>query len=187
MAERLPALSAAETAAAEVRPILLAFFDFAGAPVRAWSGVGDLVWDGHTWTGVGTFGEVSSVEETVEVRATGATFRLSGVPSDLVLEVINTSIQGRRAKLWLGFMSPDWVLLEDPVLLFDGRMDTVEVIDGARTAVISLLAENRLRDLERPRTRRYTSEDQQNEYPGDLGFAFVPSLQEAEIDWGRPV
>ncbi len=186
MTERLPQALADQTAAAVARPVLLALFDFGGGAVRVWSGVGTLSWDSQAWTGVGTLGEVSAVEETVEVRATGAAFRLSGVPPDLLTEVIGTPIQGRTARLWLGFMTEGWMLIADPVAIFAGRMDTVEILDGAETAVITLRAENRLRDLERPRIRRYTTEDQVAEYAGDLGFQYVPDLQEAEIAWGVP-
>ena len=49
---------------------------------------------------------------------------------------------------------------------------------------ITLLAENRLRDLERLRARNYTDADQQAEYPGDRGFEFVPALQTMSIPWG---
>ncbi len=187
MTGRLPAALAVEAGAATARPVLLAHFDIAGAPVHVWSGVGNLAWAGATWAGVGTLGAVSLVEETVELRATGAVFRLSGVPADLIVEVAGAALQGRRARLWLGFMTEDWALVADPVLVFDGRMDTVEVVDGGPTALITLAAESRLRDLERPRTRRYTNEDQLAEFAGDLGFAFVTSLQDAEITWNRPV
>lgn len=187
MTQRLSATLAAETAQPVVRPVLLALFDFAGGAVRAWSGVGDLVWEGQSWVGVGSFGAVGPIEETTEVRATGARFQLSGVPSGLLNEVVGVSVQGRRARLWLAFMAEDWGgFIEAPVLLFDGRMDMVEVTDGGRIATIALAAENRLRDLERPRLRRYTSQDQQSDYPGDLGFDFVPELQELEIRWGAP-
>lgn len=187
MVDRLNAAGIAESQAAVTRPVLLAWFDFPEEPVRAWSGVGTLSWDGATWTGVGTFGEIAAIEETLDVRATGGEFRLSGVPSELLLEVSQTPLQGRPVKLWLGFMAEDWQsLAAEPVLLFQGRMDTLDLTDGANTAVIVLRAENRLRDLERPRLRRYTTEDQVTEFPGDLGFAFVPELQEAEIHWGSP-
>jgi hypothetical protein len=35
-----------------------------------------------------------------------------------------------------------------------------------------------------PANRRYTQEDQQRDYPGDLGFQFVNSIQESQIFWG---
>jgi len=188
MAERLSEQAAQEAQKAVTRPILIAHFDFPNEPVRAWSGIGTLTWDGHDWIGVGTLGEVAAIEETLEVRATGGEFRLSGVPSDLLLEVSQTPLQNRPVKLWLSFMQEDWLgLAADPVLIFQGRMDTLEITDGGSTATIVLRAENRLRDLERERIRRYTTEDQASEYAGDLGFAYVPELQEFEIHWGSPV
>ena len=187
MTERLTPASALETGQTVARPILLAEFDFAGGASRAWSGLGTLTWAGKDWTGLGDLGEVSAIEETMELRATGAAFRLSGVPSALIATALGEPIQGRAARLWLGFLDEALSLIEDPVLLFDGRMDVLEITDGGEAAVITLFAENRLRDLERPRTRRYTDQDQQAEYPGDRGFAFVPSLQDVTINWGSAV
>lgn len=187
MTERLTTLLAAETGKTVARPILLAEFDFAAAASRAWSGIGTLTWNGLDWIGLGDFGEVSAIEETMELRATGAAFRLSGVPSNLIADAMGEPIQGRSARLWLGFLDEALVLVEDPILLFDGRMDTIEITDGGEAAVITLNAENRLRDLERPRTRRYTDQDQQAEFPGDRGFEFVPVLQQVTINWGAAV
>ena len=45
--------------------------------------------------------------------------------------------------------------------------------------------ENKLIDLKRSKVRRYTSEDQEQEYPSDLGLDFVPSLQDMELIWGK--
>ena len=44
---------------------------------------------------------------------------------------------------------------------------------------------NVLIDLNRSRVRRYTNEDQQIDYPTDVGFEYVQSLQDFEIKWGR--
>ena len=187
MAERLTALSAAEASNPVAQPILLAAFDFATGVSRSWSGIGTLSWNSQEWIGLGDLGEVSAIEETMELRATGAAFRLSGVPVGLVAAAMGEPIQGRSARLWLGFLDADLVLIDDPVLLFDGRMDTIEIVDGGEVATLTLFAENRLRDLERPRTRRYTDQDQQAEFPGDRGFEFVPALQDVTINWGSAV
>ena len=64
-------------------------------------------------------------------------------------------------------------------------MDTVEIVDGGSTATITMMVENRLRDLDRARTRRYTDADQQSRYPNDRGLEYVPALQEIDIPWGR--
>lgn len=185
MTGRLDELLAAETEKDVVRPILLAFLDFETEETRLWSGVGDLNWDDQTWKGIGDFGRVSSLEETVELKAVGMSLQLSGVKTENIADVAAEPIQGRRAQLWLGFLDEDFTLIADPVMIFDGRMDTVEIADGGATAVITMAVENRLRDLERARTRRYTDADQQARFPGDRGLEFVPSLQELDIPWGR--
>ena len=38
--------------------------------------------------------------------------------------------------------------------------------------------------LERPKQRRYTAEDQKDEFAGDTGLDQVVALQDAEIVWG---
>ncbi len=184
--KRLDETLSAETEKQVVRPILLAEFDFETSTDRAWSGFGQLEWGGFTWYGAGILGKVSTVEETAELRATGASFQLSGIPADLIDKVSNFPIQGHKAKLYLGFIEEDFkVLIMDPVLIFDGRMDTVEILDSGETATVTLTAESRLRDLERPRTKRYTDADQQSRFPGDKGLEYVPSMQDKQIIWGR--
>lgn len=186
MEKRLNETLSEESEKQVVRPILMASFDFGEVIDRAWSGVGQLEWDDHIWYGAGSLGKVSTVEETTELRATGASFQLSGIPAELITKVSTYPIQGKKARLYLGFMDADFrTIIMDPVLIFDGRMDTVEISDGGDTATVTLTAESRLRDLERVRTRRYTDADQQSRFPGDKGLEYVPSLQDKQIVWGR--
>lgn len=76
-------------------------------------------------------------------------------------------------------------LLGDPILLFDGRLDTGTIEDGGDRSAIILSYESRLIDLERARERRYTDEDQRIDYPEDAGFAYVAALQDQVFTWGR--
>lgn len=184
MTGRITSITDGAVTAPVVRPVLLAEFDFADGYSRCWSGVGTLSWSGHTWQGVGTLGSVEDVEETTELRAVGVRFRLSGIPSNLLESVTTTVVQGRRAKLWLGFMSETWVMLDQPVLILSGKMDTVDITDGGSELSFELAVENNLRDLQRPRVRRYTDADQQSEFAGDKGFEFVSELQRKEFKWG---
>ncbi|OSQ30829.1 hypothetical protein THS27_26450, partial [Thalassospira sp. MCCC 1A01428] len=79
----------------------------------------------------------------------------------------------------------DGALVGAPLQVFSGKTDVPVVTDDANSCVIGLTAENALVDLERARVRRYTDQDQRAEYSGDLGFEFVPRLQEMEISWGQ--
>lgn len=186
MTLRLDTLSAAETVKEVTHPILLAWLDFVSGTKRLWSGIGDLSWDSQTWQGTGNLGRISTIEETMELRATGMAMQLSGVNSADLNEVIVEPIQGRKARVYLGFLDANAQLVADPVVLFDGRMDTVEIVDGGAVATITMMVESRLRDLDRPRVRRYTDADQQTRFAGDKGLEYVPSLQEIAIPWGRP-
>ena len=175
----------AELAASVVRPILIAEIGFRSGVVRVWSGIGDLVWNGQVWAGVGDLGGVTPIEETGETKAVGAAFTLSGVPSSTLSAVLGDVQQGAPARLWLGFLDANGQVISSPYLAFAGQVDVPEIEEGGDTAIVTIRAESDLVDLERPRTRRYTPEDQAIDYPGDKGFDFVAALQDAEIVWGR--
>ncbi len=76
-------------------------------------------------------------------------------------------------------------LVDDPYLLKRGQLDVAVIDDTGESCKISVSYEDRLVDLQRPRERRYTHEDQQIDYPGDKGFEFVPTLQDMQLQWGR--
>jgi len=57
--------------------------------------------------------------------------------------------------------------------------------DDPNGSTISVDAENRLIDLQRPSNLRYTKESQQYISDGDTCFDRVQSLQDKEIIWGR--
>ncbi len=43
----------------------------------------------------------------------------------------------------------------------------------------------RLISFDLPVDRKYTLEDQQVDFPSDVGFEFIPDLQDKEITWGK--
>ena len=173
-----------QTQAASLEPVLLAFFDFQGGAVRVWSGLGSKVWDGNTYVGLGHLGSVSAIEETADVRANGVAFQVSGVPSALIATVLGDNYQGRPVKLWIAALDATGAIVADPYLIFAGRMDNVEIDEGPETSVIRINAESRLIDLQRTRERRYTHEDQQIDFPGDLGLQYMARAQSAPLIWG---
>lgn len=75
-------------------------------------------------------------------------------------------------------------LLEDPFLCFSGRADKPQIVPDPNNAIVGVAYESRLIDAGRRRERRYTTEDQQIDYPADLGYDYVPSLQDTVLAWG---
>jgi hypothetical protein len=170
-----------------VRPAMLFEGDFQGGFVRVWSGIGDLSWNGYTWTGVGALGGISDIEETDEVKAAGITVALSGIAPEMIALALNSVRQNKEGRLYLALFDGETAnLLADPYLCFEGRLDVAEIDEGPESATVSIKYENRLIDLERSRERRYTHEDQQLDYPGDRGFEYIASLQDVQISWGIP-
>jgi hypothetical protein len=178
---------------------------FDGSPLRLWTGVGDLVVGGVTYTGSGTLLNVSSIEETAEISVRGATLTLSAVPGEVISLALQTPYQGRVCNIYFGTFSKgsllqesgSYLLLEDGsritlelqetglTQIFSGYMDEMNIDEGPDFSTIELKVENRLIDLERQRVRRYTSGYQKSVYPGDKGFDFVESLQDRDVVWGR--
>ena len=151
--------------------------------VRAWSGFGTLTIDGDDYTGAGTIMQVSAIEETSEIAARGANFTLTGIPSELVSLALSEPYQGRVVNVWFGLFDVT-AGASEVIKMFSGLMDVMTINDDPNSVTITMSAENRLIQLERPNVSRYTSEDQKRKYPNDLGFDFVNDIQDKEIKWG---
>jgi hypothetical protein len=173
-----------EVSASQLSPILLASFSFS-TPVRLWSGYGTITVGSVTYLGSGSLGTISPVEETTDLAARGINFQLSGVPTALVAVALSENYQGKACSVLFGALDATGALVSSPVTIFAGRMDVMSINDDGQNATIIMTAENKLVDFRRPREVRYTQEEQQNLYPGDLGLEFVTAIQEKQIYWGN--
>lgn len=176
--------------------------------LRVWTGSGSLFVDTVEYFGTGSVLKVSDVEETAEIATSGATLSLSAVPEEVVSLALQEPYQGRRCKIYFGSIDRNnltssiqtedlnFILTEDGQRIaleglivyseiFSGYMDTLDIIDSGESSTLELKATNKLVDLERPRTARYTSAFQKFLYPGDKGFDFVESMQDKIVYWGR--
>ena len=174
---------------ATVRPIYLMQMQFDSGNLNLWTGYGELT---HTisgigsviWTGAGNIWGISAITETNGVRATGVDLSLSGLNSDIISVALSEDYQDRTVIIWLGFMNDNGTVLGE-IEMFRGRADIMSINETGDSTTVSLTAESTLIGLERSNERRFTKEDQQIEFPNDLGFDTVPQLQQKEIVWGR--
>jgi hypothetical protein len=167
-----------------IRPILFVTLNFTSTPVYLWSGAGSIVWSGQTWLGLGPLLSVSSTEETSTVEAKGITITLSGLDTTLLPDTLADFQLGLPVDVYLGVFASNGTIVSSPISAWAGRTDQPTItIDGA-TASIAIACESRLLDMNVPAERRYTNEDQQMTWPGDVCFQFVDSLQEMTLFWG---
>ena len=172
-----------------VRPLLAVELEFSTGTLRFWNGYGDLTMtaggSSNTFTGLGDLMGVSAVSESDQVEAIGASLSLTGIKSSLISSALSANYTNRNASIFLGLFDTNKSVIADVYTLFIGKMDIMKIDEGAESATIVLNLENRLIALDRPKERRYTHEDQQLSFSGDLGFEFVPDLQDKEIIWGK--
>lgn len=184
MSRELPTNLAANLDDSVIYPFFAVDMLFDGNPIRSWTGIGDITYNGNTYAGTGNLLNFSSVEETTEISVKGATISLSGIPSDLLSLALSTPYQGRVCNIYFGMIDKD--LREyNFTQIFSGYMDQMNIEEGPETCSIELKVENKLIDLERARVARFTSGYQKSLFPNDLGLDFVESLQDRPISWGK--
>ena len=190
-------------------PLLEPFFavelDLDDEPLYMWTGYGSLTIGDKTYLGVGGLLNISSVTETTEMDAKGATLSLTGIPSSFLSLALQEPYQGRECRIFFAIVINQRLLQESGGLIFtesgdivitevsgiqltevfSGELDQMNIQEDVESAVISVTAENVLIRLERPVVRRFTNEDQKSRFPNDRGLEFVAGLQDKDILWGR--
>lgn len=157
--------------------------------ILVWSGYGDYVstvsGSSKTYNGVGHLGLISTIAESQDFAARGINLSLSGIPSALISAALSDLEQGKAVRIFMGFFAQSTrVSINSEFELWTGITDIPSINEEGETATISISAENRLIDLEKVRVRRYTAEDQYRDDVTDLGFEFVPALQDREVLFG---
>lgn len=164
-------------------PIMGVHLALDSGDLRFWSGLGDVVIDSQVFSGAGTVIDISTIEESNEIAAKGVTITASGLDSSIISAALSENYQNRTVTIYVGTITEDKTT--STYILFRGRLDTMNIEENGEITNITMTAENRLIDLERPRLRRYTNEDQKSLFPGDIALEFVDDLQDKTIDWGK--
>ncbi len=128
--------SSAQLAAANLVVVALVRIDFDGYTLRAWTGTGNLVTLDQTFSGLGEFGTVSAIEESMNGASPRVKLSLSGI--DLVLrdQADDYVAQGSPVFIYSALMDNDaGALLADPDLVFSGYVDQPKLVFSATMAI----------------------------------------------------
>jgi len=170
--------------ASSLNPFIAVNLDFESDPVNAWVGNGIITFGGVDYFGLGNMLNITPIEETHEVKATTCTVNMSGIPADLISLALSSNYQGRTGTIYLGALDTNRAVVADPYVIFSGNMDVLTITESAENHIVSVQLESRLVTLERSKTRRFTKEDQQIEFPDDLGLNNIAKLRDKKIEWG---
>lgn len=185
MARTLPAALTTELNATALKPFYAVELAFDSGTLNFWTGYGDITANGETWTGAGTIMAFSRTNEATDLSANGMTVTFTGLESSIVAILLGENYRSRIAKIYLGALGDDNLPVSDMYQIFAGRMDVMVLQENGQTATIAITIENVLIDLERPRARKLTNEEQLKRYAADSSLSGVAQLQDRQIAWGR--
>lgn len=173
-------------AAPTIYPVLFWYGDFSSGVTRVCSHTQDVVWGGFTWTGLGSYIGMGELKENGETRDDGVEFYLNGVDNALLAKALGAGFRRRLCTLYLGIFTDTNMsaIVADPVQ-WDFLMDGMPIQDAAPgNSKITVRALSWLSDLQRPRERRLTNEDQQQLYASDTFLEYTVALANAQLTVG---
>lgn len=183
MSRSLPAALATEFGKDQLELFYAVELAFSSGTIRFWTGYGEIEADGETWSGSGLVMQISSSTENTDLSANGLSLTFSGLNTTVVSFVLGENYRGRIAKVYVGALVSN--VATDLYQVWSGRMDTMTISENGQTATVQITIENILIDLERPRLRLYTDEEQKTRFPNDQSLSGVAGLQDRQIMWGR--
>ncbi len=159
MPRPLSSALAAVFASGVFRPVVFVELHFVSGTVYVWSGVGDLAWNGHTWTGLGRLASISTIEDASTIIANGITLTCSGIDPTMTNDVLHEVQVGLPVLIYIGSYDDTWTLIADPITAWAGRMDQPQIDIDSSTAILTINCENRLVEMNTAVDRRYTNDD----------------------------
>ena len=165
-----------------VRPVRLIFIDWPGGAVYAHTGRGDIVFQGKTWLGVGSFGSVSDLELNDNVGAHTVNLGISGIDPKTLTEVVTQNVINREVELYYGVLDEDWQLIGAHPYFY-GRVSGTSITRYQDDA-IAVQATSKTADWAKSRYERYTYESFISVNPGDDFCQYVDQMAEREISFG---
>jgi len=158
--------------------------EFDTGTIYLWSGDYNLSIGGNTYLGAGTLLSISNIEDTLELKSSGLSVTLAGMDETILDLALTENYQNRFITVYLGYLQGGTDTVAGAMTLFKGRMQSMTINDDPNGSTITVDAENRLIDLQRPSNLRYTKASQEFVATGDTCFNRVQSLQDKEIIWG---
>lgn len=158
-----------------------AFFYMAhsGGAVRAWDGIGEHVYDGNTYLGVGGLAAVSGLSQSADIQNHAVEVELNGVPLSAMQDT-DPDIRGNAATITLVWMQVDGTVIAARTV-FSGIGDILVSEIDEKTLKLTARLKGKLADWGSPVRANYTLNDQLRRHPGDTGFSEMSELENLTV------
>ena len=167
-----------------LQPAIFVSIQFKTTTAYIWSGIGTITWNNQTWTGLGSLLNFAPIESAATVEARGITILISGLDATLLSDCLTEFQDGLAVAVYFTAYS-NGSLIPSPITAWSGRTDQPTFTVAGDSATVAIACENRLIDMNIAIDRRLTHQDQQMEWPGDIGLSFVNGLIEVTLLWGQ--
>jgi hypothetical protein len=173
----------AELAKPVTRVVYFCEFQFSSGTARLCNSNMDLGWGGYQWSGIGTLGEISQIEESDGLESRPLNFTINAAqPSWLALAVGPVEeYRGRDARVYMCPLDENFIMVGNPEQCWSGLMDMLSVdFDSAK---ITLKCETSSYGLKRRPTFRLNAAQHKVKNPTDTGLDYLNDLISNPAVW----
>lgn len=165
----------------DYRPVVLVEVVTPSLNIRLTSNTQDVTFDGDLYT-AGLLSGISEIPETTDLNDAQIAVSFSGIDTAIKAAVVAPDFINSKVTVRIQFFDQDWVTSGDGLLYFIGSAASQNIASG-QTSSITVSCKSRIASLSRPRSERYSDQEQQAQYPGDLGMQYASELASKTIIW----
>mgnify|MGYP006950252854 CR=1 FL=1 len=154
------------------------------------SGGIDLVEGGNVYEAQGDFIGYSTVSEEFDVKVGKFSIYLSALGQGMVDRFVDKDVEGKRVRIRKAFLDMNSDTLDivvAPIIVFDGQIFNVSIVETSNSASISIDCSTLFADFERTAGRRTTNGSNWLYQGSNVDTAFEKSgfVGQTEFLWGR--
>ena len=160
-------------------------FQFKSATVYLSSANFNIDWGGKTWLGFGEIGTISSVDSTEGMETSSVNFTLNIAQLELLAIALGDveEYRGLPAKLYMCPLTNNYQLIDTPVLIWKGLMDTMAAGISGEEGSITLKCESSAYQLKRQQSFRLNANQWKRYHPNDKGLDYIEDLMANKFTW----
>jgi len=147
----------------------------------------DIPWNGNDYLSIGNLLHIAVITEDVNPRVGVINISFSGVNQANISTALTEDYTDKQVLIYRGFLDTSHDLILDPILIYDGRIDSFELNENPdnSSSILNWIVSSHWADFEKRSGRRTNDNDQQNLFTGDKGFEFSSEIVK-DLKWGRP-
>lgn len=168
----------AELEKAVARIVYFVEFQFASETSRLSTANVPITWGGYEWSGVGSLGTISAVEESDGLEAKPLNFTVNSAQQSWLALAVGPpdEYRGRPAKMYMCPLDESFRMVGTPVQCWSGIMDMVSVGINDESGTITLKCETSAYGLKRRPAFRLNAAQHRKEHPTDTGLDYLNDL-----------